>query len=1026
MDQNSADNNVRAAAELQFSKISAENPSQVAFQLIVSAASDQLPIDIRQSCLLHLKRLVPKFWLMGFQSFIGPPIDQELKVMIRTNLLELATSSTSSKIRLGSSYVIVQIAAADFPDEWPDLLTRLYNFSTDFASETAVIGGLAVLNDLFDDLISEDQFWDGGVGALLISHISNILAQSALSVGVKTLALKLYLTVFGTLLNAELMELTERRKLVNHHIVEFAELLGQLLLASVTHLQGSQGVKLADLAFRSTLYRTISAILNSFRKLVGPHLSRSLLELIVLDLSFGADLYGKFVVAGTKFLNLEKIENSDDPERFFVDYLSELLLCLSLVQHGQPILSTINEENFAQFIQNLVVCATIPKEAVEEYSANFNSFVTDATGLSIHATVRDAISELLMDLNDEDCGVLFEKIQKCTIDPQILWQTRELYQFLAESLYSNEDSESVGKNLALSSYLTSLNALFSLAQGQFNHPLAILRVILLMPKFFEKFSETLSVNTFGVNELQNTLAFAASSSELDLFDLIRSSALICTTLWKNVPGFDLSKLPKSSQTNIFGICVALLEDSDEDSLPVLLEAISVAIDIDHQAALIAGEVNVVDLIFKISFKDAANIQLTIDLAECLQNLLTDIGQDQYLQVCQRLIPLLLEIIKNSLESANVEYTPELYLALELLGYIIGASPQIPGQDDSETFPSEVFTFTFPILKELILRTNDDQILQNGGEVFNNLLQKASKFFMEWTDPASNQSGLQILLEVASKFLLPELSDSAAMNCGLIVISLFENFQLYLDQNFFLQLLQATVRRVMIAKEVITIENLIMVFCKLVLNTSPEQLINALTNITLEDQNGQSRNGFALVLPIWFNSFEVTRGFEKIKQNILALGKIFSINDERVANLVVNGDLIPYDGELIITRSMAKKMPEKFTQIPAPLKIIKLLAAELGFQCQQPDPNDYIPENTEEDGEAGDWEDMDDLGVPNFDKLKSYVDSDEEDYEESDQGIKDMLVQFFKECTLKNLGNFQIYYDMLSDEEKKTITESLVF
>ena len=82
-------------------------------------------------------------------------------------------------------------------------------------------------------------------------------------------------------------------------------------------------------------------------------------------------------------------------------------------------------------------------------------------------------------------------------------------------------------------------------------------------------------------------------------------------------------------------------------------------------------------------------------------------------------------------------------------------------------------------------------------------------------------------------------------------------------------------------------------------------------------HGQS--GLAVVLPIWFDSYEVTRGYEQIKQNSLALGKIFSLGDARVENLVVNGDIIPYNGDLIITRSMTQTMPDKFTQISASLK-----------------------------------------------------------------------------------------------------------
>lgn len=223
----------------------------------------------------------------------------------------------------------------------------------------------------------------------------------------------------------------------------------------------------------------------------------------------------------------------------------------------------------------------------------------------------------------------------------------------------------------------------------------------------------------------------------------------------------------------------------------------------------------------------------------------------------------------------------------------------------------------------------------------------------------------------------------------------------------------------------------MVFCKLVLNASPENLINALTavNVVMPDSQ-QQRNGLEAVLPIWFGSFEVTRGYEKIQQNILALGKLYSLNDSRLSSMIVDGDIIPYEGDMIITRSKSKTMPQKYTQIPAPVKILKLLANELGFQCQQPNAEDYQIENRGDDDDNGDdWEDLEDIGVPTYEKLKSYVDSDEEEEDGApvgDQTVKEMLVQFFKECISKNLGNFQQYYEALDEDEKKILTENVVF
>lgn len=1017
-DQNSPDNALRKSSEIEFNHLAAQNPSQLAFSLIQSALAESLSVEIRQSCLLHLKRLVPKFWSIGFELFIGPAIDQDLKREIRLQLIQLVTSSTVSKIRSGAAYVIVQIAAADYPDEWPDLLTDLYTHSTNLASEPAVVGGLAVLTDLFDDLITEEQFWEGGVGAQLITHVTHILSQDLLS-DIKSSALKLYLTVFNTLLSAEAMEVQQRRASVTLHVVFLAELIHNLLQSLITKLGQSESVALNELVYRSYLYKVLSHILSSFSKLVAEPLKVLLVQTLFRDLLYGTEVFG-LASDSSRFHNGP--DDSSDPVKCVTNYIAELLQSLSLLQH-RVLLYSVLANQFDMLVQCFVRCATLSEDVVDEYTADANTFVTDITGLSGQAYVRDSIMDFLIDINSRDAKQFFSVINAKSVGIELPWKLKEAYLFLTEALLLNDEADSLGSDLPLSQYLESLNNLVSLEQGETNHPLLISRVFLLLPKFFEKFSDKISVNSFGAIELKNTFAYAANVQDFDLFELIQASCLVCATFWKNVPGLEISSMGTDLQANILKVAYDFCTDSEEDSLPVLLEAISVAVDIDHQSAfkaVLAENLSVIDLIFKISFKDPANIQLTIDAAECIEVLLADVLNEEYLQACQKLIPFILEVVNRSLAQPAVEYSPELFLALELLGYIVAALPS--GQDTTNNFPSEVFAYTLPALKNLILRTNDDQILQNGGEVFNNLLKKAPTLFVEYKDGQTNQSGMELLLEIANKFLSPELSDSAALNCGLIVISLFENFQSYLDSNFYEQLLQATVRRLVVAREVVTIENLIMVFCKIVLNFSPEQLINALTGIQ-ED----GKNGLQLVLPIWFNSFEITRGFEKIQQNILALGKIYSLNDDRVNSIVVDGDLIPYDGDMIITRSMAKNMPQKYTQVSAPLKIIKLLVSELEFQCQQPDANDYLPDQVQDDDNEGEWEDLDDIGVPNYEKLKSYVDSDDEDDGEgADQGIKEMLVQFFRECAAKNLGGFQQYYDSLGDEEKKVITESVAF
>lgn len=1026
VDQNSPDNNARKAAELAFTEYVRENPSTAAFELIMTATvpEDQIPIDVRQSCLLHLKRLVPKYWSLGFQLFVGPPIDQDLKAMIRQNLISLATSLPHSKIRAGSAYVIVQIAASDYPDEWPDLLSRLYELALKDNDPIAVQGGLTVLIDLFDDLITEDMFWEGGVGSQFLSHIGNLLSLEHLGSAVKITALNLYNTVYATLLSSEATALTDRKKAVIGHVQSFTALLQSLVQLSISNTSLSTSLSLVEIQFRATLYKTLAYISGDFSKYIASELAQALLKSLVEDFVNISGAFNSLLILRETAISVQKTEEYKNPELSMTNLVSYLLDLLSILNNKLPLHEILPSEAFNMFVSSLTIYAQITSETLEDYELDYNKFVTDSTGLSGSVSIRDSILEFLSNLNGNDAMLIFDVVNK--IDNSSNWQLKEACCLISEGLFLNEKIAHLGKELSIPSFLSQYSLMATNSTGPLSHPLLKARLFLLIPRLMERFQSQIAVGSYASVELKKILEFAKNKMDLEEGRLIASSALISVTLWKNIESLNFSSIDLSIQDLIFELSNSLVEDSDEDTLPVLLEAISAAIAISderaHAVSITGANYSVIELILKISFKDAANIQLIVDANECLELFLKDLSVENYLQVCEGSVPYLMQQISASLSKSPIEYTPELSLQLEMLCIII---LKFPLEKSGQSFPAKLFSFVFPDISKLILESYDDQILQKAGEVFNAVIQKAPELVINFGD--SRRSGTDILLEIASKFLSPDLSDSAAMNCGQTVISLFENFLKYLNDDFFFQLLQATVRRLAIAKSVVTVENLIMVFCKLVLNTSPELLIQALTSMVITDDSNNSKSGLEVVIPIWLDTFEVTRGFEKIKENVLALGKIYSMEDPRLSNLIVNGDLIPYDGDLIITRSMARSMPEQYTKIPVPQKIILLLAGELNFQGHQPDPDSFVTEQAEEGENGSDWEDLDDFGVSNYDKLKSYVTLDDDDEETSyDSGIKEILKQFFKECFSKNLGNFREHYENLSNEDKAHITENVIF
>lgn len=1024
LEQNSPDNNTRTRAELEFNDLVSRDPSNANYVLMHMSLNDEVPIDVRQACLLHIKRLVPKYWSLGFQSFIGPPINQELKQFMRTSLLTLATSSPNSKLRKSSGYAVVQIASVDYPDEWPDLLNILYLKITNAESDIEVIGALSLLNEVFDDLVLEEQFWEGGIANEVTKLLLQLLTKPELEIEAGICALKLYQCILGTLQSPEAFSTPSRKQFVFQHINSILPIFNDMLQRSSNK---SLTIVLLELNFKLLLYDILTVIVGNFNKKIPQEFKEALLRHCLSDFDYSCSIFSQSKEDLLPPNQVIKSDEFSEPIKVLETLLRSLILVVLLLQHSVKINTSTD---FLRFVDNLVRATTLLKSQIEDYEAEVNTYVTDIAGLGMTASVRDSVNELVSEMNEDDASMVFDVV-KNKLSNDVHFVLKEAYLFILESLFINEDSRIVPVETSNTSVLQFLNNHIN----DQNHTLVISRCFLLLPRFFEKFSATLSVSSFGSKSFCDMIQFA-STCELPGNEFTKMSSLVSANFYKNI--INLSQTldaaqKKDVQNRLFKLVQAMIEDSEEDSLPILLEAISVLINIDPVCAttvLDENGVNVVDLIFRIAFKDSSNIQLTIEASESLSYLLKQISLNDYLLCCEKSLPLIIDLLNRENMKGEVEYSADLYLSLELLSITVNSIPNRDGNEDSVL--AEIFKYVFPPLYKLLLSTLDNQILQSGGEVFNSILKKASKFFLTYEVPGTQESGMTSLLKILSKFLSPELSDSAAVNCGNIVASLIEQFQENLSNEYLVQILGATVRRLVIAKLTITIENLIMVFTKLILK-SPLEMIDFLSNgvSIVHPETGIAQDGLHLILPIWFDSFEVTRGYELIKLNSLALARIFTLNDPRVNLITVNGDIIPYQGDVIRTRSMTKAMPDQYTQIPAPLKIVKLLIGELEFQCQQPNADDYMPdvEVYEDDGDDG-WEDMDDIGVPNYEKLKSYVDSDNEDNDvegqNGDDSLLKILVQFFKECISKNLNDFRSYYELLNDEEKKTITENIAF
>ncbi|KAJ2844755.1 hypothetical protein IWW36_005058, partial [Coemansia brasiliensis] len=142
------------------------------------------------------------------------------------------------------------------------------------------------------------------------------------------------------------------------------------------------------------------------------------------------------------------------------------------------------------------------------------------------------------------------------------------------------------------------------------------------------------------------------------------------------------------------------------------------------------------------------------------------------------------------------------------------------------------------------------------------------------------------------------------------------------------------------------------------------------------------------------------GYYNRKVSAVALMRLLDLHDARVNSLVVQGDLIPNTANngKIVTRSMSRVNPDQFTQIAAPVKIFKLLLAEIDMDVESMyvrnggaglsavvDANELDTG----DGDEDNWEDdgIEDAGLA--DELEYYAHFADDEFDDDDDDDEDV-------------------------------------
>ena len=420
--------------------------------------------------------------------------------------------------------------------------------------------------------------------------------------------------------------------------------------------------------------------------------------------------------------------------------------------------------------------------------------------------------------------------------------------------------------------------------------------------------EDQTFNTTAIQYLQATLEGVTS----DPSDIVKVSCI------KTLQDF-VAKLPKATVQPLQGAIIttvqAFLGGQDPSDLPdsddiviTVLETIRDIVLVDAQVVLSSPAI---DVLFSIASYSASNFQVSCIIEEAFDDIAEEIsnsGPEPYAQLCDKVLPSL----TGAFDVAGMTSQPDLAsLAAELLAAL--------GTYGTWGLPQRFVPAVLPRLNQILLTSEEGELLRPATSSLKHMIKHATDQFFAWSDPTSDKTSLELTLMIIDRLLSGAVADNAASEVGGLAAELVEKAGSERLGPYLIQLLRAVAVRLASAQEAQFIQSLILVFARLSLHSAHEVVD------FLASEQGQ----LELVLGKWLDNSVSFAGYDEIRQNVVALSKLYDLDDERLRHTMVRGDLIVQpSSDRIMTRSKARLNPDTYTSIPIQLKIVKVLVEEL--------------------------------------------------------------------------------------------------
>ncbi|KAF1964897.1 ARM repeat-containing protein [Bimuria novae-zelandiae CBS 107.79] len=1009
----------RKQAEQQLQSLYTHQDFPIA--LVEIARHESVSLNIRQAALLYLKQVVLAGWSDSLEEFKGTFIIADpVKDKVRQQLLELATTDQlDRKLKTAASLVVSRIAGCDFPEQWPDLLSKLLSVIPT-ASDGQLHGALKVLDGLVEDSFNETQFF--AVAKQLITVVYDIAINDARKPTLRALACSVFrktLDILEMVLEDHKAEIKSfADEVLQEWIPFFIDIMKSRLPIPPTEEEEVEDAPNAEayrgmVALKLQVVKVLMRIRSIFPAVLSPQ-TPVLFQATWEELVSLQGAYHQMYIIEERQSRLEDTDGLPYTLDFLVlEELDFMQACLrappvraELEQQLQKATDATSTWVF-EVMKLAVAYAQITTEEEGLWNFDVNIFLSEETSVTANYTSRTACGDLVIKLGEWLTEPTLQGLlayARALYSSAEDWKAREAALYVLSQVLS--DFQDVDKSISPDVATGFIEFINSAIQQE---------DIFLRARGYLVAGSL--VKTSGNTLLQYAPAFldaclkaiATDDSEVVQVSCIRSLQYYLQALPREIMVPLQQNIVTAISNYLHTQDVQILADSD-DLMVTLVETLRDAILLDTTICVTGSGL---DLLFTVATHGANNFQLTMLVNETFEDVaqaIASMGGDAYVHLCKKVLPSL----TGAFDVANLtEEDALMNLAADLLVLLAEYGP--------EPLPPGFVSTTMPKVARILLHSEDEELLKSATTAVKNIISHDHQQIFEWRND-EGKHGLEVVLQIIARLLSPDVNDNAAGEVGALAAEFVEKAGHERLGPYLEELLRTVAARLGSATQAQFIQSLTLVFARLSLNHASE-VVEFLAN-----QNIDGQNGLQVVLAKWLENSINFAGYDEIRQNVIALSKLYDLKDPRLQAIHVKGELIPNTDGRIMTRSRAREKPDQWTIVPATLKILKVLIVELqsasGTGLDPAAAADLAEEGSNDDD---DWEDEPnpflDLGAGfTKEQLMAYAADDAPGMgRQKDDETQAFLVDFFKRAATTQ--GFAEEFAALTEEEQRRLQES---